>query len=199
MKCNKLVVETLLRMHSPRILSRACHSTAHKLVRGVTLAEILVTLLALGVLISLAAPTLGGLMNRNRVNDGFNDLSNALREAQANALQSSRRCIVTLDIGATPVRIRAADSQGTPCIAGRALPDGVAVATNLPGTPPPTISFSFKGNTTQSGTITVYWAAQPMLQRKCLTVSNGVGIMRLGFYTIDPTSNLSESNCKAAF
>jgi Tfp pilus assembly protein FimT len=160
-----------------------------------TLAEMMVAILMLGILTSLAAPSLGGMFNRNRVNDGFSELTNALREAQANAVQTSRRCIVNLDVSLSPVQIRAVNTDVPPraCIPNRTLPNGVAVATNLAGSPPQ-ISFSFKGHTTQSGTITVYWAQQPTLQRRCLTVSNGVGIMRLGYFNSDPT-NPSTGNC----
>lgn len=163
-----------------------------------TLAEMLVALVIFGILTTLASPVLTGMWNRNRVNDAFSELRNAMREAQAHAVQSSRRCTVMIEATATPVRIRAVDSDNRPCIANRTLADGVALSsTNNLGTPP-SISFSFKGNTTAMGTLAVYWSRQPTLQRKCLTVSGGVGIMRLGNYTADPTANVSAGNCRTS-
>lgn len=163
-----------------------------------SLAEVLVVLVIFGILTAIASPIFTGIWNRNRVNDAFNELQNAMREAQARAVQSSRRCTITIAASASPVTIRAVDSDNQPCIANRTLAEGVALSSTSNLGASPSISFSFKGNTTTMATLAVYWSRQPTLQRKCLTVSGGVGIIRLGNYTADPTTNLTAGNCKTA-
>jgi prepilin-type N-terminal cleavage/methylation domain-containing protein len=166
--------------------------TAHN-HQGYTLAEILVAFAMFGILSALALPSLVGLLNRQKVNSAFNDLRAALFEAQAAAAKTSSQCIVTVSTGSDPVTVKAVDPQNKPCIVNRTLQQGVKVSENYPSSGQ--IVFSLKGNTTDEGTLVLYWASQPSLQKKCIVTSLGIGIIRSGDYTGDPQS-ANAANCK---
>jgi prepilin-type N-terminal cleavage/methylation domain-containing protein len=78
----------------------------------------------------------------------------------------------------------------------RTLQDGVAMATNLSGTPP-VIQFSFRGNTTASGKIVVYSSDNSTSKKGCLAISNGTGIMRTGEYSgsTSSTTDITSGTC----
>ncbi|MEL4894318.1 hypothetical protein P9B04_02515, partial [Crocosphaera sp. Alani8] len=82
------------------------------------------------------------------------------------------------------------------CLGGseRELPKSVEVVMN--GTVQSDVVFSFKGTTTEMGTIVV----QPTKgsgEKRCLVISRGLGIMRTGVYEPDPLEDsISGENCK---
>ncbi len=91
-------------------------------------------------------------------------------------------------------------------VAFRTIPDGVAMATNIikatsagPGIPIQ-IEFGFRRNTSfitdpenaDFGNIILYQSNGPTSRRKCVAISNGIGILRSGTYTnIAPITSLT--------
>jgi type II secretory pathway pseudopilin PulG len=160
--------------------------------------EILFVLIIVGVLSAIIMPSFIGMLNRNKVSDSLNQVRGALEEAQREAIRRSRSCTVTINTTTRQIT--------SPCLvmgtrdlceqrdnAGNCTRATVAIATNLGGTPP-TIQFSFRGNTTNSGTIVVYTPDNSTPKIGCLVISNGLGIMRTGEYN-GSTAAVSANNC----
>jgi hypothetical protein len=75
------------------------------------------------------------------------------------------------------------------------LPKDVAIRTNLSGSPP-TVSFNFRGLTTDGGTLVFYPknvgysttnTADAKNTPRCLVISMTLGMMRTGTYSANPT------------
>lgn len=171
-------------------------SSVHSPSQGFTLVELIVVTVMVGVMAALVVPNIIGISNRYRVNQGFEDLRQAFREAQREAMKQSRSCTITVNTSANPVTITAnLDSPDPanrpPCIVNRTLPQGVAVATNATGDPP-RATFSYRGNATFGGssafTAVVFWRDTVDLQKKCVAISLGIGMIRSGDFTGNPTA-----------
>ena len=164
--------------------------------RGFTLFETLIIVAIVGILSAIAAPSFLSMFNRNKVNDALEQVRGALQEAQREAIRKSQSCTVTIDT--TNKKIT------SPCLVtgsrdlceekdnfGNCTKSRVAIATNLNSS---SIQFSFRGNTTASGTIVVYSSDNSTNKKGCLAISNGLGIMRTGDYN-GSTTSVSASNC----
>ena len=111
-----------------------------------------------------------------------------MQEAQREAIRKSQQCTVTLDTTNSKL-------TGSCLSTGdRTLPSGIAIATNLPSS---TVTFSFRGNTTNSGTIVVYDLNDSNQQKRCFVISNGLGIMRAGKYS-GSTTTISADDCNTS-
>jgi prepilin-type N-terminal cleavage/methylation domain-containing protein len=161
-------------------------STASKHSSGFTLAELLVVFIIFGVLTALLAPNFVGMRNRYQVNDAFDQTRQVFREAQQEAIKQSRTCTISLNVASNPVTITAKTADNTACVINRVMPSGIQIKTNSLANPP-TIGFSYRGNTVFTGgstfTAVVYHKDTPNVQKKCLVLSGGIGIMRSGNYT----------------
>lgn len=155
---------------------------ARKNSQGFTLIELIIILFIVGVLSALAAPSFLGLLNRGKVNNAVAQVQGALQEAQREGIRRSKSCIVTLNTTANPNQVTG------PCLVTgtRTLPQGVAMATNVVGN----IKFGMRGNTefmtdpegADFGNIILYQSNGPTSRRKCVALSNGIGILRAGTY-----------------
>jgi prepilin-type N-terminal cleavage/methylation domain-containing protein len=67
--------------------------------QGFTLVEILITLIVVGVLSAIIAPSFLAMLNKNKVNDALDQVRGALQEAQREALRKSKTCTVALTPG----------------------------------------------------------------------------------------------------
>lgn len=162
-------------------------SNARKSSEGFTLIEMLVIVVIIGILSVIAAPSFLSLFGKNKVNDSLSRVQGALQEAQREAIRNSKSCVVTLDTTNKKVT--------SPCLVtgDRTLPNEIAIATNLGGTPP-AITFSFRGSTNRNGTIVLYLSNNPTAKKGCLVTSLGLGIMRSGVYS-GSTSSVIADNC----
>jgi len=66
-------------------------------IAGFTLLEILVVLIIIGVLVAIAAPSWSALLNRQRVNVVRDEVSQVIRQAQAEAKRTKLARVVALD------------------------------------------------------------------------------------------------------
>ncbi|HAC65886.1 MAG TPA: pilin [Cyanothece sp. UBA12306] len=138
--------------------------------------EVSITAVIAGILAATAVPNLIGMLQGNKVQKGLEQVENSLRDAQKQAMRMGERCDLKLDKTAKPPTIT---PSPVGCLVGtdRDLPNGVAIDLSKGNT----ISFSFKGTTTTSTTIIVK-SQDGKGKQKCVSISNGIGIMRSGTY-----------------
>lgn len=159
--------------------------------QGFTLIETLVVIIMVGILSAITAPSFLASLNKAKVNNAFAEVRGALQEAQREAIRKSKTCTVYVPDGAqiisdcfvtadgTSIGLTPSSLNGLPI---KTLNDTVAIASDLPTTPKK-VTFSFRGNTTNSGTIVLYMTDGSTQDKKCLVISNGLGIMRTGKYS----------------
>ncbi len=178
------------------------HYYVHRKNRGFTLTEMLATMIIAGILFAVATPSFLGLFNNSKVKSGLEQLQGALTEAQRQAMRNGKTCQVKLDteiIDGVPRKVvtinDSIDDSGC-LLSKRILSQGVSTASTSSLGNPPKISFSHKGNTPDSGTIVLY-SSNSSGEKRCLAISNGLGIMRTGIYNSD-TSSITADNCKTS-
>lgn len=175
--------------------------SARRNSQGFTLIEILVIVAIIGILTAIATPSFFSLLSRKRVDDALTKVQGSLQEAQTEAIRKSRTCTVSVPEGnnvtltSSPEDVdgdgvldagedtnnNAVLDKNTCLITGNRTLDEVAIASNLP-LASKQITFSFRGNTVNSGTV-VLSKSDGSGQRRCLVISNGIGLMRTGTYT----------------
>jgi type IV fimbrial biogenesis protein FimT len=84
------------------MLMRATRPTPRTRMRGMTLIELLTVLTLVGILLMLALPGVGAWMRDARVRTISEEVANALRLAQAEAVARNRRVAFVRTIAATP-------------------------------------------------------------------------------------------------
>lgn len=167
-------------------------SNARSNNQGFTLVETLTVIIFIGILSAIAAPSLLGMLNRNKVTSALDEVQGALREAQREAMRKGQQCTVTLN--STTGKVTG------PCLVtgDRTLPSGVILATNLTSATvlSSTVTFSFRGNTNDSIKIVLY-SNDSNQQKNCLLISDGLGIMRTGKYSgsITPVTSPTTDDC----
>ncbi len=158
---------------------------------GWTLLETIVVSLITGILASIAIVNMLDIMNKNKVQNSLYEVKGALQEAQRNAIKMGKECRVVMntDINPTYLSVDTA-TKYIGCLNSSGVDlSGVNVTENFPGK---TIRFSYKGNSTNLGTIVFH--SSKTHAKYCLVLSNFLGIMRSGIYTEDiapPIGNAS--------
>jgi prepilin-type N-terminal cleavage/methylation domain-containing protein len=156
---------------------------------GFTLIEMLVTFIIIGVIASIAAPNLLGLLNRNRVNSALEEVEGAIKEAQKQAIKTGKTCQIDINDSSDSDNTDNAISGGC-LLSTRSLNELVRFNANVPN-----FDFSGKGNPDTSPVILVVSMANGTNQKKCLVMEGGLGIMRTGDYDDDPTATLDKDSC----
>ena len=155
---------------------------------GFTLLEMLITVIVVGILAAILAPNLIGLYNQNQVRDGLAKVESSLKEAQRQAIKLSKTCTVSFN---TTSKTITASPNGC-LLSNRTLEGSVNITTN-DSTPSTTFNmpFSYKGNYGGIGK-TIIITGDNTNERKCLTITSGIGIMRTG----DFVGNIPGGNCR---
>lgn len=152
-------------------------NVARKQNQGFTLFEILVALIVAGVLAAMSLPSLLGILKGNELKSAQEQVVNALRDAQRQAVRRSQKCTITIDNSGDPVRIsvkNATTDKGCLSSTDPFLPKGVRVTSNSDYD----FTYSFKGNTTNAKTLTL--SSSSSKQQRCIVVSMHLGILRTG-------------------
>ncbi len=167
--------------------------------RGFTLLENTIIVVVLGILLSLSTPSLLSMVDRARLGQAVADVRGALVEAQRQAIRKSEPCTITLSAHRGEV-------TGDCLVTGdRKLPDKIKMATNIRanGTGSVQISFGILGTAEfnieisapaaavtysqtvndPSGKIVFYISQGSTQERKCIAISNTLGLTRVGVYT----------------
>lgn len=187
-------------MKTPPILLKLLHNSAAKRSPnfnktasrkgdgGFTLLEVLVTVLVLGILSSIAAPSWLAFINRQRVRTVNDRVFQSLRLAQSEAKRT--KSTVTVTFSAPPVDpptitfnppLATGGSTQTLDGGGEIKPGTIALTvTPAPTTPPNSIVFDYQGNpSTTPFVVTVAPANAPNSSaRQCARVETLIGGMR---------------------
>lgn len=185
--------------------ARSTYTTYKKNQNGFTLTEMVIIGLVVGIFAAIAVPSFLGWLNRKKVDDVLAQVEGAIKEAQSEAIKQGQICEV--DLGVLVPNTITARVRGT---AQTCLPTGprnldrlgVSVLANnetgivMASTNGTTIEFSPRGTTTTNNLLVFY---RPGNTGRCLAISSGLGIVRIGDYTeiVNPNA-LSTSNCETS-
>jgi len=145
---------------------------------GFSLPEMVLILFLLGLFAAFAMPNFLTWVNNKRVEDVLGLVEGAVKEAQAEAIQSSQICNVTITataVTATPPTCLPTGPRDLTQVSGGTGDSGVKVIAD--NTAP--ILFSPKG-TTLSSNIFVFYHPQQAQGMRCLAISEGLGLLRTG-------------------
>jgi type II secretory pathway pseudopilin PulG len=159
---------------------------ANKDEQGFTLIENLAIVILLGIVGSITAPHFWKMYKEFEVNQAFNDLQGALQEAQRHAIKKSQTCTITLDKTTKKV----IGSSGC-LLEERNFPKSVTIE----HTGNSTVSFNFRGETNVSSAKTIVLHDANQSNKKCLSISAGIGLMRSGNYKSDPSTVINSRDC----
>ncbi|WP_107666223.1 Tfp pilus assembly protein FimT/FimU [Cyanothece sp. BG0011] len=164
--------------------------------RGVTLLEIIIAAVITGVIAAIGAPSLMGMLQGDQVKQGLDQIQLALQDAQKQAIRNSKQCTVTIQKN-TGDDYFSLDTADPSCLGGseRELPDTVDIA--MTSTMDAGVTFSFKGNMAGTGKTIVVKPKKGQGVKRCLVITQGLGIMRIGIYDANASDNPPNGeNCK---
>jgi prepilin-type N-terminal cleavage/methylation domain-containing protein len=181
----------------------------HLVVRkeaGFTLPEVMVMIVVFGVFCAIAAPSFSAWSDRYKLDNALAQLQGALQEVQQQSIQKSQTCSVTIDTTALtvsttsgftnclPTGVRSLNNTGLSSNSSQSA--GFAMATDAANTTP-TVTFNYRGTTSNVNLFVVY-KSNTSLPMRCLAISQGIGIMRVGTYNSpsNPPSSVTASNCQ---
>jgi prepilin-type N-terminal cleavage/methylation domain-containing protein len=159
--------------------------------QGWTLIEMLIVTIIVGILSSLAIPSIMSGKGKSDLRSAMGQAKGAIQEAQRAAIKNGQSCTVIINptttsasvtVSGTSVSVNAKTITGSPagCISSTVSITDVDTTFATP-TVATSFSFSYKGNTTTDLTIALQSAKTA--QKYCLVVSSGIGIMRSGTYS----------------
>jgi prepilin-type N-terminal cleavage/methylation domain-containing protein len=153
----------------------------HKGVQGFTQIELAITVLVIGVLATIAAPSFQQWQQQRKVDEAVIAVENAIRETQAEAVKRSQNC---------ELRITASSSGASPIVNGNCLIftsdlnfRDISLQHNR--SPIWTITFNSRGenrNPSNSATATfsILGASSSAITPRCIVMAPGIGLHRSG-------------------
>ena len=161
--------------------------SAKKRDRGYTLAELMITLVIVGIIAAIAVPNFLSLLSRIRLEGALQQLLGAINETQRLAMVRGKSCQINIDPNTKKITANAG------CLlSDRNLNDEITVRSNFTGST--NITFSYRGSTTRMGTIVL--SSEYTDLQKCFVIALGTGIKRIGDYNGSKTGSVSGSNCQ---
>lgn len=149
------------------------HSNASS-QHGFTLIELSVIVAIVGILATMAIPSLLAAQNRAKLAQSTDLVVASLQESQREAIRSNKSCIVTLDKANNKI----IGDGGCLLTGDRNLPEAIDLDyTGASGD----LRYGMRGNTTTNKSVILKVKDSPAISR-CLTVSAPLGIIRLGTY-----------------
>jgi prepilin-type N-terminal cleavage/methylation domain-containing protein len=149
------------------------HSSASK-ARGFTLTESLIVVAIVGILVAMALPSMKAAIDRANLVRATDMVFGSLQEAQREAMRRDRGCTLTLD----KVNRKIVGEQGCLLTGDRYLPESIEIDyTGATGD----IQYGIRGNTTTNKSVTLS-VRDSRRNKRCLTISAPLGIIRLGTY-----------------
>lgn len=187
--------------------------------RGFTLAEQAVLIAVMGIMMMMTAPSLIGMFDRFKLDQAIVSVRGALQESQRQAIRLSQACIVSLDLSGGNVT--------GPCLVtgDRNLPEQVDTVSNIKPTKIDDddkdkgagndktgihLKFGVLGTAEfkveslinaddPSGKFVFYLPETAVKDRKCIAISNTLGLTRVGVYSgsIEHSKDISKGTCTA--
>lgn len=155
---------------------------------GFTLVETLAVVVMVGIMAAIAAPGMLGFLARSKVDRSFSALQNMVQITQREAMKRSQNCEITLPKNGSKNAVLTSDCL----ITGSETLTDVFIKYNYVSSKK--IKFDYRGGTSPLRTIAVY--SPDTNYRRCLVISNGIGMTRSGVYTKETKSNLSATYCQ---
>ena len=156
--------------------------------QGWTMIEMAIVSVVVGILASLAIPSMMSGIGKNQLQSSMGQVKGALQEAQRSAIKNGISCTVSINPTARTVTGSPAGCISSPV----SIPDNTEITFTTP-TAATSFSFSYKGNPSITSELIIALQSAKTSQKYCLAVSSGIGIMRTGTY------NSSTSNCTSSF
>ncbi len=136
----------------------------------------MITVVVIGVLAAIALPNLAPWLRQQQVNAAINQVDLALQESQNEAIKRNQICRTTLTRGEN------ISLSGNCLVSGSRTLNGVALDHSR-SDDAWTISFNAQGeNRSPSNDPGTLWLSAPSTQSKCLVISVGIGLRRMGKY-----------------
>lgn len=152
--------------------------------QGFTILEALIVVVFAGILAAIAGPSYFAWSQRRAVDSAITSIEGAIKEAQRQAMARSRYCPMTFN----STTITSTDN----CLltGDRTLSDVTLAAL------PTSLNFDHLGNTTSEITVVVAPSANSSSNnfRKCLVLSQPLGLIRRGNYT-GASGTTTSSSC----
>ena len=155
---------------------------------GFTLIELISVISLIGVTAAISAPSLLGFLARSKVNSGLAELRSMLQLTQRNAMRRSRSCAMLLPDNEIENGVLTSSCS----ITGSAVLDGIWIKYNRANSKK--VNFSYRGHTNSTRTIVLY--SNSTKHKRCVVISNGIGMMRSGVYTRNDLTSISATYCQ---
>lgn len=149
--------------------------------RGFTQIEMTITVVVVGALAAIAIPSFSAGIQRQRLNVAFNQIELAIQQTQSEAVKRGQSCQFVL-----PPPGPAPSFSGSCLLSGSFTLEGVEL--NHSHRPQPwTITFNANGENPpdSAGTFWLNTIDMDEMQSKCLVISAGIGLRRVGQKTQD--------------
>ena len=156
--------------------------------QGFTLLELLTVMMLVSIMAAIAGPVLLGLFNRAQVEKEFWKLKAMLQLTQRHAMKKSQSCTMLLPIN----DIEAGMLTSSCAVLGSRTLEKVKVIYNRASSKK--VTFNFRGHTSTLRTIVIYSNFTEF--KRCMVISNGIGMMRSGIYTGSDLSSISAQYCQ---
>jgi Tfp pilus assembly protein FimT len=193
--------------------------------RGFTLAEQAVLIAVMGILVMIAVPSLLSMFDRFKLDQAIVSVRGALQESQRQAIRLSQACVVSLDLSEghvtgrclvtgdrnLPERVETISNIKPTKIDG---PDknhgagndktGIQLTFGVLGTAEFEVESTKDTASTAipsdpSGKFVFYMPETAVKDRKCIAISNTLGLTRVGVYSglLEKSKDLSTGTCTA--
>lgn len=163
-----------------------CSIAKSKQTAGFTLFELLAGLGIVGILGAIASGSFLGIVERGRVNEAANVLRGLIQTSQREAIKKSRDCIINLP----PKQTRNPVISSNCAVTGDRQLRNVAIQYNQTNQ----IHINHQGRFRQRRTIVIY--SNNTDYKRCLVVSNFIGMTRTGRYTDSNVATVSADFCQ---
>lgn len=163
---------------------------------GVTLSELVITVAMVGIMAAIAAPGMSRFMQKAQLEDALLRLQGALRETQNEAIRRSQTCSLTIPSGIDQ------SVTGNCLVTGDRPLNGIQVLhRNSDSVGNWTVTFDARGRNRDfdnTGTAVLSIPGRPHVSPKCLVLSVGIGLHRIGEYDGDLDDTLNAGDCKSS-